>query len=180
MATTNTTSPIVVAALPEVLTVDDVAIDAPIKTVQVILVPATPDAELFEGAREAWNIFLVEGHKTRFIGNVHHVRTSPWTGEFVGQYVDHEQADLFVSDSVRTRHGAANSAVRWYFSQIAFYTRQRAAQERREALASTPGECRIEGCDSGEDTAHVIIDGRVWDACKTCRHDYDLDVVTAA
>lgn len=180
MATNTTTSPIVAVALPEVITVDDVATDAPIKSVQVILVPATADAELFEGAREAWNLFLIQGQKTRFIGDVNHVRTGPWIGEFVGQYVDHEQEDLFVSDAVRTRDGAARSAVRWYFSQIAFYALQQAAQARREALAAAPGDCQIDYCGSGDDTAHVVVKDRVWSACKACRYDYGLDVATAA
>lgn len=178
MATITTTSPIV-AALPAILTVEDVAINVPTRDVQVILVPTEVDRDLFEEGVAAWNICLVEGQTTRFIGNVTEVRLEGWFTEFVGQYVDHEQDDLFVSDVLRTRDGAARSATRWYFSQVELYARQYAAQERREALAAAPGQCQIDGCYRDEDSAHVIIKERVYSACGSCRHYYDLEVASA-
>lgn len=176
MATITTTAP----ALPVLLTVDDVAVETPVKSVQIIAVPASPDAELFENAAAAWNIYLVAGEATRFLGNVHEVRLAPYTREFVGQFLDEEEQDLFISGIVRRRDAAARSVARHYFSRIWAYARQFEAQERRDALAKPAGPCQIHECGARVGTAHILLDGRVLDACRNCREDYGLEVAPAA
>lgn len=196
MATTTTTSPIAVAALPEVFTIDDVCAvtshtktqDLTYRSVQVVVVPAAPDTDLYgDEAVKAWNIYTIEGEETRlggqetrFIGRVTEVGVNLWLHQFVAEYVDHADEDLYIAEDRLPRKNSIRAAVRHYYSTLALRQRQAEHQMRREALASKPGVCQINGCCDTDANAHVILRERVYSACVGCREEYGLDVATAA
>lgn len=183
-----TTSPALVAA-PELMTIDDI-FAGPVdgqpgayttRTAQVVILETTPDADLYEGSVRAWNIYLVQGTKTLLIGNVQDVRTDIWwNSEFVAQYVDHADEDLYVADCLRTRDGAIRCAVRHYFSAIALRARQEEHAERVRRLAQAPIRCQMDYCGDRQGLAHVVIGTRVYDACEYCRRELGLEVATSA
>jgi hypothetical protein len=167
-------------ALPELVTVEDVAIDRPLKDVQVIVIPAAPDVDLYEDAVNAWHIFAIDGQGTRFVGRVTQVGVNVHNHKFIAEYLDHADEDLYVSETRLNRKNSIGSAVRWYYSYVALRERQAAYQARREALAAQPGACQIDHCGGIGNNAHVIIRERVYSACYLCREEYGLEVATAA